>query len=168
VRAGTLDVLIQTGALWTRDVQVLTPDTPIEAQAVTAGQRVFVDGVPLHVYSAVTTGGLTTLTFGQGLYADLSMKMTATARVQPAVPAPILEADAAFHQDIDAAAGAVIIDTIISPDTYTVTLTIDAATSAGYGPYEGAHSWDCYLRTAAWDWQRVLEGTLSVVRGDAR
>jgi hypothetical protein len=168
VRAGRFDIVVPTGALWTRDVQCLQPDTPIEAQAVTAGQRVFVDGYPMKVYSVTTTNGQTTIMFNEGLYTDPSLKVTATARVVPSKPVPIVEAEAAFHVDTDTPPDTIEIDATISVDSLTATLTIDAQTSASYEPYVGAHSWDCYLRTAEWDWQRVLEGTMTVLDGDTR
>lgn len=165
MRAGNLDIVIQTGALWTRDIQVLAPDTAIEVQAVTPGMRIFVDGRPSLVHSVTPSpGGRTTIVFGHGLINDPVASYTSTSLVAPAVPVELLEVAAAFFDDTDP----VTIPSTISADGLTATLTIPAVLSQAMSSLTRNHSWDCYVRTAAWDWQRILEGTLSIIRGDAR
>lgn len=180
MRAGNLDVFIETGALWTRDVRVLSPDTPIEAQAVVPGQYVFIDSTPMLVYSVSTpsSSGKVTITFGRGLYSDIRLTVAADSMVIPAVPTEILEAAAAWtYMPIEPMVNPLVtqvmaqkmpIPVTIATDGLSMTLTLDADTTAGLAGMAGSYSWDCYVRTSIWDWQRILEGTFTITRGDTR
>lgn len=178
MRAGNLDVFVETGALWTRDVTVLSPGTPVEAQAVTPGQYVFVDSTPMLVYSVSlpSSSGKVTITFGRGLYSDIRLTVDATAMVIPAIKTVIVEAEASWRyepitdpQINPLGSGQKMpIPIVIASDGLSMTLTLDADTTAGYAGIAGAYSWDCYVRTAEWDWQRILEGTFTVTKGDTR
>jgi hypothetical protein len=172
VRASTLDIVVQTGALWTRDVQLFKPDAPVAVQAVTPGSRVFVDGVPLLVHTVTPVpGGRTTLAFGHGLINDAVATFPSTALIAPAVPVELVAVEAAYTAMVVDEPGyveSVPIPASVAPDGLTATLELDADTTALMGDYEGTHSWDCYALTLEWDWQRILEGTLTVIRGDAR
>jgi hypothetical protein len=174
VRAGLLDLFVETGTAWSRDVQVLRPGTPIEAQAVTPGMRVFVDNWPALVYSvSPVASGYVSLRFGTGLANDPTVTLEATAPVHPAEPAQLLEALAAYTLQFEPYVDPhdtmrVVIPATVSADGLTVTLSLDADATAAMRDREGAHSWDLYVRSDTDDWTRVLEGTLSVIVGDAR
>lgn len=175
MRAGNLDVLIETGAKWTRQVEVYAPDEPIAAQLVVAGQRLFVDGLPLLVYAVMpASNNRVSIQFGRGLYNDITLTVSATANVIPAEPQTIDEVVAAWTYapppvlDVEPPAVTVDIPAIIAPDALSFALTYTADETAAMDGMVGANSWDCYVRTAAWDWQRILEGTLTVIKGDSR
>lgn len=175
MRAGTLDVVIETGAAWQRQIQVFKPDTPITLAAVAPGQRVFVDGAPLLVYSVTpAAGGRVVLTFGRGLYSDPAMTFMGASLVAPAILVAVLEVAAAYTIVVtDPATDVDVVTTVeipatIAPDGLAFTLGLDADTTAAMVDLPAAVSWDCYTRTDEWGWQRTLEGTLSTIRGDAR
>lgn len=173
MRAGNLDIVVETGTLMSRDVQVHVPGPPVEAQTVTVGQRLFVDRVPQLVHAADTAAGWTTFRFGRGLYSDPRLTVTATALVVPAVPTVVVDAIAAYSMETIDLDGIPVVETVpitttIAGDGLTVTLTVTADESEVWHDRAGAHSWDLYVQTAVWDWQRVLEGTLTVLAGDSR
>ena len=174
MRAGNLDIVIETGAYWSREIQVVAPDQPIEAHEAIIGERYYVDGRPLELYSIEpASGGRVRLTFNKGLYSDPSLLITSTANITPAVPVEILAMEASFSVagvDVDGneTLAQVPIPVEIAPDSFSGRLSVDAVTTATWWEYEGAHSWDCYAQSAAWDWQRILEGTLTVICGDTR
>lgn len=167
-RAARHDVVIQTGANWTADIQCYTPGPPVAVETVAPGQRIYVDGRPLLVATVTPRGTVrVALTFGEGLYSDPVVTFTVGALVAPAVPAVLTDAVAAYHV-MDPDQPNVPIPSVLSGDGLTVTLTLDPVATAAMDVLGGAHSWDCYVRTDATDWQRVLEGTMAVIRGDAR
>lgn len=171
MRAGRVDVRVETGTLWAIALQAMTPTAPIEAQAVAPGQRVFLDGLPQLVYAVTDEGnGRTRLDFGQGLYWEPRITLTSTALVSPAVPVPLTDAAAAWWVETteEGAAERRAIPATIATDSLSVKLTLDADSTAALEPFAGAHSWDCYMRTTGWDWQRPVEGTFTILKGDAR
>lgn len=175
MRAGTLDIVVQTGAEWRRVIACMRPDDAIRVDAVTPGQRVFVDGAPLLVHAVTPApGGRTTIAFGRGLIGDPVMTFLSSSFVAPAVPVELLAVEAAYayviHDDDtdEDLLIAVPIPGDIAGDGLSVTLALDADTTATMTDIPGSVSWDCYTLTAEWDWQRVLEGTLTTIQGDAR
>jgi len=179
MRAGTLDVYIETGALWARDLQVYAPDTPVPASTVVPDQRVFLDGRPQLVHNVVTTGAKTTITFGQGLWYEPQLTVPYDALVAPAVPVPILDAAAAWTyllpgvpvvNPLDPAEAGVKYNVpwSLSTDQLTLTLGYTADETQAFRDLAGAYSWDCFVQTSTWDWQRVVEGTWTIIRSDAR
>ena len=175
MRAGNLDIVVETGARWSRSAQLLAPADPVPASTAVPGSRYFVDGWPLRLHAnQPASGSRVKLVFGQGTYADVSLTVDATAGISPAVPLIVLEVAAAFTVDDpdpdtgDPVASRVPVPAVVAPDGLTVTLTMDEAQTAALAPREGAYSWDMYTRTVEWDWQRVLEGTLTIVKGDTR
>ena len=171
-RPDRYDVTVATGAAWSATYVRYTPGTPVAASTISAGDRVYVDGVPMRVASVRPEGVRVVLTFGEGLYDDYRLTLVADALVSPAEPVPITEAVAAWETfpiiNPYTEPVTVEIPTTVEPDGVTVTLSMDADETALLAPDEGAHSWDLYVRTADADWQRALEGTLTIVRGDAR
>jgi len=174
VRAGNLDIVIETGAYWSREIQCVTPDDPIEANDALVGERYYVDGNPLELFSIEqASGGRVRLNFGQGVYSDPSLVVLATAMIVPALPLEIIKMEASFSvADVDVDGVSVYtqvpISVEIAPDSLSGRLSVDSATTASWWEYEGAHSWDCYAQSDAWDWQRILEGTLTIISGDTR
>lgn len=172
MRAERYDVTVATGAAWSATYVRYTPGPAVPASAVSAGERVYVDGVPRLVASVRGEGIRVTLTFGEGTYADDRLTLVATDLISPAEAVPLVEAVAAWETspvvNLYDDPVTVEIPTTIEPDGVTVTLSLGADETALLAPDEGAHSWDLYVRTADADWQRALEGTLTIVRGDAR
>jgi len=175
VRAGTLDIVVETGAQWSRQIGVFKPATPIPIGTVTPGQRVFVDNAPLLVHAVATApGGRVHVTFGHGLYNDPTMVFSAGALIAPAVSVVVRQVSAAYtivSMDPDTGTEtltAVEIGATIAPDGLSFTLAMDADTTAAMADLPAALSWDCFTLTDEWSWQRTLEGTLSTIRGDAR
>ena len=170
MRAGRLDLVIETGAAWSREVQVLTPGQPVAASTVSAGTRVYLDHVPVRVASVTPNpNGSVTWALGDGLYSDPVRTLPGTALVAPAELVEVLEAAAAFRAIPEVAPRdtvAVEIPVSVSLDGSSVILAYGADETALI-PAE-AYSWDLYVRTAEWDWTRALEGTLTVIEGDAR
>lgn len=170
--AGKLDLFIETGAAWERKVEVFSPGTPVEAQAMTTGRRYYVDGVPTRVAEVADVGnGTVRVTLGEGVHGDPVLTLPAAALIIPADPVTIDEAAAAFITEpvVNPLAPVTVpIPTTIAGDGLSVTMSYTADETSVLVVDAGAHSWDLYLRTTLWDWRRVLEGTLTVVKGDAR
>lgn len=166
------DVTVATGAAWSLPYVRYAPGPPVAASAVSAGDMVYVDGVPLLVASVRAEGVRVVLTFGSGLYDDRRLTLVYDDLIAPAVPVPILDAVAAWAatpmvNPLDGLAP-VGIPVTIEADGYTVTVGLTADETASLAPDAGAHSWDLYVQTDDEDWQRALEGTLTIVRGEAR
>lgn len=174
MRAARYDIVVETGAYFVRQIQCLTPGQPILCEDAIVGERYYVDGTPLVLYSVEqVSGGRVRLTFNKGLYDDPSIVAPASTNIYPAEAVAILDMEASFswpQTDVDGneTLAKVDIPVVIAADSMSASLEIDAATTTGWNIYEGAHSWDCYAQTPEWDWQRILEGTLSVICGDTR
>lgn len=169
MRAGRLDVLVETGARWVRDVQLVAPGTPTVVAAMTPGGRYYMDGVPVRVHAVRELGnGTCRVELADGLYGDPVLTLPADALVAPAVPVAAVEATAAFSYPDGDTLASTPIPVTISADGSTLTLALDAAATSALADSVGAYSWDLYVRTAEFDWQRTLEGTFTVVKGDAR
>jgi hypothetical protein len=174
MRAGRFDIVIVTGSQWSRQVQLYRPDTPIEAQAVVTGSRVFYKRAPALVHSAVTVNAWTTIQFGHGLWTDPFVKVEREALVVPALPDPTLAGAASFtfypqtvYVDPRSDSVNVGIPVTVNADG-SATLAYAADETASFADMVGASSWDMYAQTGRWDWQRILEGTLTIVKGDTR
>jgi hypothetical protein len=175
MRAGRFDIVVETGAAYTRAVQVMSPLAGIPASTVAPDSYVYLDGWPRSVYSVDTVNGKTTIAFGQGLWSDERLTVDQSALVQPAEPVVITDAQAGFYvplptQPIEPPDPPIdtVIPVIIAADGLSLEIDMGADLTATYAPLVGAHSWDLFAQTAAWDWQRVLEGTFVIVKGDAR
>lgn len=169
MKAVRVDVETATGVTWTRDVQLVEPGDPVPVETVTPGGAYYLGGLPLVVHSVADDGrGWTTLTLGDGTYDAPRMRIPTGATISPAIPVPVLDAAAAYAvAEPDPADPALppVESTVEIPSTFVdnvVTLTLDVP------PAVGAYSWDLYVRTTEHDWQRIVEGTLTVVAGDAR
>lgn len=162
------DIGVVTGAQWTCDVQLVEQGTPVAVEAVTPGGMYYVHGLTLTVHSVRDLGnGWHELVFEPGTYGAPTVQYPTGALIAPADPVPALEAVAKFAAEpVATPYEPVEIPTSISGDGSTVTLTLPADITATMPA--GAYSWDLYVRTTRWDWQRVVQGTLSVVDGDAR
>lgn len=167
------DVTVPTGARWSAEYVRYAPGPAVPAGTIVAGQRVYVDGLPRLVATVVPEGLRVILTFGRGLYDDARLALHVDSLVAPAEAVPITEAVAAFTlTDVDVDGLPLLtpveIPTVVEVDGTTVTLGLTADETVDLFDWPGAHSWDLYVRTADEDWQRALEGTFTVVRGDAR
>ena len=176
MKPSRLDVQIVTGATWTLDVQLVTPGAPVAVAAMTPGGRYYIGGEPVRVHSVRDLGnGWCAVATGTGLYDEPELTLASAGRVAPADPVEALEAAAGFSY---AAPGAAVEDpptmdvmeipATISADGETVTLSLDADETAALADSIGSYSWDLYVRTAEWEWRRVVEGTLTIMAGDAR
>jgi hypothetical protein len=164
---------VETGSWWSRTVRLLTPGTPVPASAAVPGLRYYVDGWPLQLYSTESlSGNRVRLRFGHGVYSDVSLTVDSDAGIQQAVPMVVVEAAASFTVDaVDADTGepvpsAVSLPTSVAADGTSVLVQLDPTETAALAVLEGSYSWDLYARTVEWDWQRIVEGTMVIVRGD--
>lgn len=174
MRAGRFNITIETGAEWTRIVQLYRPDTPIPAADVVPDTRVFYKGSPALVYSVDVANGTTTIQFGHGLWDDPRISVNSTANVVPAVVDPIINAEAMFTYYPSAVyvdprdQVSVQIPITVEPDGSLATMLLTSDETAALAPMVGASSWDLYADTSRWSWQRILEGTLTIIKGDTR
>jgi hypothetical protein len=180
-RAARCDLNVETGVDFAKAFQLWVPDLPAPFSTVQANQRVWFEGFPHVVYSATTStqsDGLeyTDIVFDKGLWYEPTARALSTDLLVPAKMVEILAAQAAmtilgpvpeeFVLPIED--GRLTIPVTISPNT-TVTVTMDVeftndlAELDAYGP----HSWDLYVETAQWGRMRLVQGTLSVLVGDA-
>lgn len=173
MRAGRLDIVVETGAWWSRVVQLLTPGTPVPASTAAPASRYYVDGWPLQLYATESlSGSRVRLRFGHGVYSDVSLTVDADAGIQQAVPMVVVEAAASFTVDAtDVDTGepvptSVAIPTTVAADGTSVLAQLDPTETGALADMAGSYSWDLYARTAEWDWQRIVEGTMVIVRGD--
>jgi hypothetical protein len=175
VRATRLDLFIESGADFSTTVVDYEPDVAVAAEDVTPGSYLYLYGVPTVVYDVTTTADRTTVRFGQGLHNDPSFTLYRLDRVMTAAPVTVLEAVAAFTyyptdpqvNPLDDGGQRVEIPATVAADGLSVTLALDADETAGMDGWAGAYSWDMYVRTAD-GWRRSREGTLTIVKGDAR
>jgi len=175
VRTGRLDVEVFTGAQWTVDVQLVKPGTPVAVETALPG-RWYLDGVPVPVHSVRDMGnGWVALQLGDGLYGEPSTQIPVGSLIAPAEPVVALDAAAGFAVAVPGVGvddpptmDTIEIPATISPDGATVTLQLDADATVLLSDSIGAYSWDLYVQTAADDWQRCLEGTFTISKGDAR
>lgn len=171
MRAGRYDIVLETGARWERSFQWLEPTAAIPASAVPVGERVYVDGWPQKVYAVEPlANGQVRFLFGHGLWNDLVLTVSSTALVVPAEPIPMVAVAAAIYAktDPESIVEEIPIPVVIEPGNLSATLLLDADTTVGLASIEGAHSWDCYAQAAGYDWQRIIEGIVTVIDGDAR
>ena len=167
MRAGRYDITIETGTLFSREVRWLEPTAAIPASTVVVGQRIYLSGWPMTVYSVTPlANNQIRIIFGHGLWNDPTVQVDAAALVVPAIPLEILDATAVFHVQETEPPEDVLIPVTVAVDGMTAILELDSATDLS--AYAGAHSWDLYLQSAEYDWQRVLEGTATIIQGDAR
>lgn len=171
MRAGRCDIVVETGARWERDFQWVEPAVAVPASTVLIGERIYVDSVPLKVYSIEPlNSGLVRFTFGHGLWNDPTITVSSTALVVPAEPITMDAVEAAIHATLDPEAGPDTIPIVatLSADKLSCGLLLDADTTTTFDAIVGAHSWDVYAQAPGYDWQRILEGTATIIDGDAR
>jgi hypothetical protein len=175
VRAQRLDVEIVTGAAWTRDVQLVTPGPPVAVETLTPGGRYYVAGMPVRVASVAVAAGRVDVALGDGLYGEPVLSIPVGALLEPAVPVAALTAEAGFAYPVPGATeddpptmDVMPISATISADGFTITLALDDTETAALADDVGAYSWDVFAETAEFGWRRIIEGTLTIMAGDAR
>lgn len=183
MRAARYDLLIETGARLIRSFRAYTPGEPVPARVVGPGDRIYYKDQPLYVYARTefhhpTDPALDTVTFtfNTGAWYEPTATIPAAHLVYPAIPTPISGASAGFSE---------FPPPVVNPqtppppetltplpvtmlDAYTIVLELSDEETAAMRGKEGAWSWDLYADTAAWQWVRLVEGTLSIVGGSGR
>jgi len=112
---------------------------------------------------------------GRGTAYDISISLGNTSPVLPAIAVVILNVEAAWtYAPLDPVVNplsdqqVIPIPASVSADGLTATLEVDADETAGYADMAGAYSWDAYAETAEFGWQRICEGTWTIIKGDSR
>jgi hypothetical protein len=172
MRAARYDLVVETGAKFTREFGAWVPDLPALARTITPGTRVYYKGDPLNVYSAVLTEHPTdhrqstvALVFNTGAWFEPRVTIPADDLIYPAMPVSVVASEAAFTTIVGVNTDRVTLPTRVV-DGSTVLLEIPDTDE--FAPYVGAWSWDLYAQTVMWGWQRLVAGTLSVIRGVGR
>lgn len=168
MRAAHYDLTLETGVDFARAFEMWQPTgTLITAADVVPGQRIYLDGLPQRVHGKTTVTGTdgvawVDLVFGQGAWCDPHLRVLATDMVMPAQPLYPNGAQAAFNLSGTKKE----LPTAINGSVVLVTVNHDE--SAALSPAVGAWSWDLFTETDEWGWQRLVEGTLTIVRSEAR
>lgn len=168
MRAARFDLFVETGADFYRIAQLWGPTgTPITAGSVVVGERVYVDGEPLRVAEMSTVRGndgnlWVDLIFGTGLWSDPHVRVLADEKMMPAALIELSEASAAFNLNGQRRE----IPTSIA-DSRHIMILMDATMTAQLSDNVGAWSWDMYANVKDVGRQRLLEGTLTVQRGES-
>lgn len=184
MRAARYDLLIETGARLIRSFKACTPGEPVTAATVGPGDRIYYKGSPLYVYSRTeyrhpvdANLDTVTFTFNTGAWYEPTVTIPAHQLVHPAIFTPITSASAGFteitYPVVTPLTGPPPVEAVhplpvTLTDGFTVTLEMSDAQTAELRDKEGAWSWDLYAQTAAWQWVRLVEGTLSIVGGSGR
>lgn len=183
MRAARYDLLVETGAQVVRQFSACSPGLPQPARTVGPGDRIYYKSQPLYVYARTqydhpTDPSLNTVTFtfGTGAWYEPQATVPADEMVYPAIKATLFEAMAGFSEFPSP-----VVNPLSTPpaetihelpvtlaDQYTAVLRLTDEDTMALHAYEGAWSWDLYARTDAWDWVRLVEGTLSIVGGSSR
>lgn len=174
MRAALYDLTIETGVDFRRTFTPCTPAEPVPAREVVVGDRVYYKGEPLYVYMTTlhehpTDPSLSSVEFlfGSGAWYEPRATVPADGLVYPTYPVTIAEASAGFS--VMNEVGEVRVELPVDvTDPERVALALDDAATSDLVPYQGSWSWDLYARTDAWGWQRLVEGTLSVLKGSGR
>ena len=167
MRAAHYDLFVETGSDFYRVVQLWGPTgVPVTASSVVIGDRVYVDGLPLLVADIQTIrandGNLwVELIMGRGLWDDPHVRVLADEKMMPAVMLDIEGAAAAFSLNGQRRE----IPTSITDNT--VVMLMDSAMTGQLAYSIGACSWDLFASIKDMGRQRVLEGTLTVQRGES-
>lgn len=176
MRASRCDLNVESGTDVTRTFQIWTPDVAVAARDVVPGGRVFYKGTPFAVYAVFTLDGpnpITEIVLGDGLWWEPRLKLPADDLIMTAVALTIDEVVAAWSYPT------VPDDCVTVPpeqrelptrieDGVNAVLALTDEDTRALAETPGSFSWDMYAHTAEQGWQRIVEGTLSVIRGDAR
>jgi hypothetical protein len=160
----------------TRTFQIWAPDEAVAARNVVAGGRVFYKGTPFAVYAVFTLDGpnpITEIVLGDGLWWEPRLKLPADDLIMTAVALPIVDLIAAWSYPT------IPDDCVTVPperhelptrvdDGVNAVLALTDADTLALAATPGSFSWDMYARTVEQGWQRIVEGTLTVIRGDTR
>ena len=180
MRAARYDIVAETGAAFVRAFSPYMPGALAIARSVVAGDRVYYRGDPLFVYEATlfehpTDPGLSTVSFvfGSGSWFEPRATIPADSMLYPAVPAVVLAAEAGFTVKDDSDPDLGVIEVryplpVSIVDGHTVKLAMDDDFTRQLVAYEGAWSWDLFVESDLWSWTRLVEGTLSIVKGSGR
>lgn len=164
IRAAHVDLVIETGVDWAQTFEFWQPTgTPIKAQDITPGQRVYLDQVPQLVNSITRQGDGTLVKFGQGLWWQPSLWLPDNETVMPAQSVQILGAQAAWQ----AINGSQAIPFYTSNSGQQVTLYYADEVTAFLDLYSGTWPWDLYVSTMDLGWTRLAQGSLSIIAGVA-
>jgi len=164
MRAGAVDLVIETGTDFYQGFALYQPDVPVKSQEVSVGDRFYLDRVPELVHSVVHNGGGTSFTFRQGLWWQPKLWLPDDETVMSAVAAPILGARASWTS----------LEARHKLPTYTqdsgaqLWVYQSADVTDLYSAYTGTWPWDLYVSTVSTGWVRLAEGSLTVVRGESR
>jgi len=166
MRAAHYDLFVETGVDFYRVAQLWAPTgAPITASSVVIGQRIYVDGAPMRVAEMTTSRGndgtlWVDLIFGLGLWSDPHVRVMADEKMMPAAMVDVTSAAAAFNLNGQRRE----IPTAI--DEKSIVFMMDSGMTGALAGNVGAWSWDLYGVTPGMGRLRLLEGTLTVQRGE--
>ena len=179
MRAGRYDITIETGATWSKDIQLMSPQGIVRADAMVVGQRVFLEGYPLQVAKLTRLNPREIqIRFGHGLFGEPVVIAAPDDEFALAVPMVIVDAAAAYrlsylpfasppiYPPIDPTS--ITIPLEIAGDGLSLTMKFSAIETLLMAENAGTYSWDLYAQTVEWEWQRVLEGSFTIIAGDAQ
>ena len=164
MRAAVADLVVETWTDFRQTFATWAPaGTPVAVEDVRVGDRVWLDGLPEIVAKIEPFSGGLRFTFGSGQWHEPYISVASGSSIMPAVPLPIIAANAGYGQLDHVLPMTTIVD---SPNLVTVALTDQETSRLQFAP-GGPWPWDLYVNTGD-GWTRLVEGTLSIVYGYAR